>query len=82
MMIDKEEWSIIKLLTTFKTMIWYASVFQVTKLKNGFQLGLQKHSMISISLLLGSQDLNTMKLSSDHPPNPIGTGLVMLLEVN
>ena len=50
------------------------------KWKSGFLAGLQKQSMILISLLRGSQNQDMKKLLSDQSQNLTGIGLIMLQE--
>ena len=83
MMIDKEEWSIIKWLITFKIMIWFALVYHHMKLKSGFHPGLQKLNMILMFWHLGSkiQKIMLIKLSGDQQRNQTGIGQIMLPEL-
>lgn len=81
MMIDKEEWLIIKSLTMFKIMILFVLVSLHMKLKSGFHPGLQKLSMILIFCVHGSQRANMKKCYGDQLKNLTGIGLIMLPEL-
>ena len=76
-MIDREEWSTTRFLTTFRTTIWSVSVYLPMMSKNGSQAGPQRLREKLLLSLHGSHKVNvSMMLLSDQYPNPTITGPV------
>ena len=82
LMIDKEEWSTIKLLIMYKTTILFVSVCLHMRLKSGSQSGLHRQRKNLIFLHHGSQEAKQMKCLLDLLKNQISTGQIMPQELN
>lgn len=81
-MIDREEWSIIRLLITLRTMSLSASVYRRTMSKSGSLNGLHRHKRILIFWSPGSQETKSTTSSQDHPRTQHTTGPTMLQELS